>query len=187
MRSRGVNLVFDACTRPAPLATSGKEAANGAAAATPKRFRLDRFMMCLSSLSAPSATTLRAKGLNVGSVLRYQHIVASGLNVPQSHHGVIFMHHVVAVNGVAAKPIAEAEEQEHALVGVQLGYVLSRVLGCQRVRHPVAGENLMLFQVNVDGVSPIACEVREEPILHAILLNRETESRTIRVHELSIH
>src|SRR5215467_4649983 len=47
--------------------------------------------------------------------------VGPGLHhIPQAHHGVIFVHHVVAVDGVLAQPVPEAEEEQDALIGSQL-------------------------------------------------------------------
>ncbi len=45
--------------------------------------------------------------------------------LPDRHHGVVLMHHVVTVDRVLAQPVAEAEEQLHALVGMQLRHVLA--------------------------------------------------------------
>src|SRR5579864_2456643 len=88
--------------------------------------------------------------MQIERLLRHQDVVARRLNVPQGHHGVIFMNYVMAMNRVLAQPIAEAEENLHSLVGVHLYYVLtSLVRGYgQRVgrgqRHAVTAQNLVL-------------------------------------------
>src|SRR5579859_858257 len=50
----------------------------------------------------------RAQFLSV--FLRHHDVVALRLNMPDCHHGVVLMHHVMAVNWVLAQPVAEAEE-----------------------------------------------------------------------------
>src|SRR5712692_8062188 len=95
------------------------------------------------------------------SLLRYLHSVACRLDVPERHHGVVFVHHVMAMDGVLAQPVAEAEEEFHALVRTQLRHILAGSFD-QRRRNPVAAHNLMLFQVDVDGVRPIAGKVAED-------------------------
>src|SRR5438876_5224706 len=83
-------------------------------------------------------------------------VCVSGRNdIPQSHHRVVFMHHVVAVNGVLAQPVAEAEEKQDPLVRTQLGHVLARLLN-QRGRRAVAEEDLVLLEMDMDRVCPIA-------------------------------
>src|SRR5712692_8881639 len=90
----------------AASALSGRSApATGVIAAKPTSFLLKGSMRSVSFLVP---------------VLWYQHSIALWLDVPEPHHGVVFMHHVVTMNRVLAQPVAEAEEQEYALVGVQL-------------------------------------------------------------------
>src|SRR5712692_5783301 len=79
------------------------------------------------------------------SLLRYLHSVACRLDVPERHHGVVFVHHVMAMDGVLAQPVAEAEEEFHALVRTQLRHVLAGSFD-QRRRNPVAAHNLMLSE-----------------------------------------
>ena len=98
----------------------------------------------------------------------------------------------MAVDRVLAQPVAEAEEELHALVGMQLGNVLSGTFDRQRSAFTVAGENLVLLQVNVHRMGPISCEVGQEPLLHAVLLHREAEGlgeaagANAAVHELAV-
>src|SRR5260370_22815895 len=80
--------------------------AKGAIPSRPKTFLLDISIMAHSLLFAWRFS-------------RHQHrVCAAGHNVPYSHHGVVFMHHVVAVDGVLTQPVAEAEEEQDALVGM---------------------------------------------------------------------
>src|SRR5690349_6944708 len=51
---------------------------------------------------------------------RHQDLIALLHDVPEGHHGVVLVHHVVTMDRVLAQPVAEAEEQQHALVRMQL-------------------------------------------------------------------
>src|SRR5215469_4343155 len=82
----------------------------------------------------------------------------------------------MAVDWVFMEPIAEAEEQLHALVGMQLGYIFTPKIRCHGWGLAVAAQDLVLLEVDVDRVGPIAGEVGEEPALAAVLLDREAES-----------
>src|ERR1700719_5211390 len=68
-----------------------------------------------------------SKGRSFGSTLRHEHIVSLRHDVPKRHHGVVFVHHVVAVNRIFPDPVAEAEEELHPLIGMQLSHVLARI------------------------------------------------------------
>src|SRR5712692_9446746 len=145
--------------------------AKGAIPSRPSSFLLDTSIMAHSLLLAWRFS-------------RHKHrVCAAGHNVPNPHHGVVFMHHVVAVDGILAQPVAEAEEEQDALVGMQLGHVLARPLN-QRGRHPVAGEDLVLLEVDMDRVGPIAGSIEQDPVLHAVLLHQEAEM--VAGHELPI-
>src|SRR5712691_7067857 len=150
--------------------------ARGAIAVKLTNFLLERSDMTECLLSrllarrgprAQSSTLLRNQ---YGIFLPWRH------NVPERHHGVVFMHHVMAVDGVLAQPVAEAEEEFHPLVGMQLGHVLAPQVPRHGRLHPVAAHNLMLLQVDVDGVRPIAREVAQDPVLDAVLRDGEAES-----------
>src|SRR5215813_4567227 len=90
----------------------------------------------------------------------------------------------MAVQRVAAGPIAEPEKELYALVRMQLGHVLSGLLDRQRRGHAVARQNLMLLQMNMDRVRPVACCVCKEPVLDTVLL--DTEADVVAVHELAV-
>src|SRR5258707_14611780 len=88
-------------------------AARGAAAL--RNFRLE-ISCIIESPSAPHAKLVC--GTPFLASLRNQHGVSSRLDVPDGHHGVVFMDHVVAVDRVLMQPIAETEEQLHPLIGM---------------------------------------------------------------------
>src|SRR5215472_16650668 len=98
----------------------------------------------------------------------------------------------MAMDRVLMQPIAEAEEQLHALVGMQLGYIFSPKIRCYGWGLAVAAQDLVLLQVYMDRVSPIAREVGEEPVLAAVLLDREAErlgeaaGTDAAIHELAV-
>jgi hypothetical protein len=141
----------------------------------PSRFLLETtFMAPPSSGAFPGATSSR----DIDVVF-----LAGWYDVPKSHHGVVLMNHVVTVEGVLAQPVAEAEEQLHAFVGMHLRHILAPQVGRQSRFHPVAAENLMLLKMDVDGVRPITGEVGQQPLLRAVLADCETEG--VAIHELT--
>ena len=98
---------------------------------------------------------------------------------------VIFVHDVVAVQRVAALPIAEAEEQLHLLVVVQWRDVLARHLDLRR-RRAVAAQDLELFHVDVDRVHPAARVVLQHPVFHAVLLHAQAHGAAVGVHQAAV-
>src|SRR6266404_7024305 len=94
------------------------------------------------------------------------------------------MYHVVTVDGVLTQPVTEAEEQLYPLVGMQLGHVLAPLVNGHSWRDAVAAHDLVLFQVDMDGVRPISRKVGQEPVLHAVLLYGEAEG--VAIHELTV-
>src|SRR5215468_10883175 len=88
---------------------------------------------------------------------------------PQGHHGVIFMHQVVAVHGITSQEIAEAEEDLHRLVVAKLNHVLTRFLDCQRRRSAIAGNDLVLLKVDMNRMHPASGAVDQGPQLGGVL------------------
>src|SRR5215467_16041173 len=119
--------------------------ANGAIPNRPSNLRRDRLLM--------------AHNLLCQLWHQYAVFLTCRHYVPQRHHGVVFMHHVMAVDGVLAQPVAETEEQLHPLVGMQRSHVFAAEILGHSWRNPVAVHDLVLFQVDVDRVRPIAGEV----------------------------
>src|ERR1700722_17234137 len=152
-------------------ATSDVAPASGANAVQPSIFLLDRSPMS----ETPKCFVSRS---------RHLYVVALCHDVPQRHHCVILVHHVVTVDRVLTRPVAEFEEQHRALVRMQLRDVLPAEIGRYAGCHAVAAENLVFLQVNVHGVRPVAGEVGEDPLLGAVLLDREAELGAI--HELPV-
>src|ERR1700683_5414960 len=89
----------------APAAT-----ARGAIAVQPNILLLDMSAMSSISFLLPGPSVPWPRNAGSSSALRHQNVVSLKGHVPQGHHGVIFMDHVVTVDGVFAQPIAEAEE-----------------------------------------------------------------------------
>src|SRR5499427_1092204 len=168
------------------MAARGTLAATAAVAPMLRKFRLaNRFMAVTSLPSLMAAPAGRTEGRCFGSTLRRQYSVRPcRLDVPKRHHGVIFVHHVVTVNRIFPGPVAELEEEPHPLVGMQLSDVLARILDRERWRLPVARQDLVLFEVDVDRMGPIPAEVHQDPLLHAVLLHREPER--VAIHELAV-
>src|SRR5580658_3693870 len=119
-------------------------------------------------------------------LLRHVDVVpAVSHDVPQSHHGVILVNHVVAVDRILTHPVAEAEEELHTFVRVYLHHVLARLLDGQGRRQSVACEDLVFLQVDMDWMGPVPGQVREDPLLRAVLRDREAE--LVAVHELAVY
>src|SRR5580692_10374484 len=116
--------------------------------------------------------------------LGQQLVVAIRFDFPPSHHGVIFVNHVVAMQRIAAVEVAEAEEQLHPLRGLQPSHIFSGVLDLQRRRGKVPRDDLMLLEVDVDRVRPVAGDVLQYPVLRAVLLNGKTDR--VAVDELAV-
>jgi hypothetical protein len=74
-------------------------------------------------------------------------------DVPPDHHGVILMHHVVAVHDVMTQQVPEPEEHPHRLIRAQLQHVFAAGLVGLR-RDAVAVENLELLKMDVYRVRP---------------------------------
>src|ERR1700689_566838 len=120
------------------------------------------------------------------SLLRNVNVVSAvRSDVPESHHGVVFVNYVVAVNWILAHPVAEAEEDLHTFVRVYLHNVLSRVLNGQGRRQSVTREDLVLLKMNMDWVRPISREVGQYPLVRAIL--RHGESEIVAIHKLTVN
>jgi hypothetical protein len=98
---------------------------------------------------------------------------------------VVFMHNVVAVDRILPDPVAEAEEDLNTFVRMHFRHVLASVLlDGQNRRRAVAREDLVLLEVDMDGVRPISRKVREYPLFRAVLRHGETE--VVAVHELTV-
>src|SRR5258708_39667801 len=81
-------------------------------------FRLHGSYIAQSLLSiSPDAIWRILRHFNVVSAIR--------IHFPAQHHGVVLVNHVMAVQRVAAQPVAEAEEEFHAFVRMQLHNVFA--------------------------------------------------------------
>src|SRR5215469_2090326 len=129
-------------------ATAAVAPARGASAVQLNSFLLVKSTICLS-LSASLGRVCRPRMQIYVTALRHQDVVALRRHLPDCHHGVVLMHHVVAVDRVFAQPVAEAEEQLHPLVGVELGNVLASEVRRYGRRRPVTAQDLVLFQMNM--------------------------------------
>src|SRR5215472_14038257 len=155
MRLRAPSCVMGANLRSPPSSAETivlrAPAAMGAAAVRLRNFRLETSGMIESPFRAPH---LFVQGAVSSLLLRHQYVVACCLDVPQGHHGVVFVDHVMTVDRILMQPIAEAEEQLNPLVGMQLRDVLpSRVCG-HGWSDSVACQDPVLLQVNVNGMRP---------------------------------
>src|ERR1700722_19659186 len=169
-----VNLPLPPATLLTPPSATPAATATGAIAVQLNSLLLD--MSAMSSVSLCASWAVRPQPREQICVsLRHQDVVSLKRNVPQGHHGVIFMDYVVTVDGVFAQPVAEAEEQLHALVGMQLGNIFAPQVRRYCRSHPVAAQDPVLLQVNMDGVGPIARKVSQQPLLNAVLLHGEAE------------
>jgi hypothetical protein len=77
------------------------------------------------------------------------------LNIPQKHHRVVFVNRVVTMQRVGAGEITEAEEELRPFVLDQSDHIFSPPLN-RTDRVTLARENLMLFEMDVNGVLPVA-------------------------------
>src|SRR5947209_34094 len=68
--------------------------------------------------------------------------IAGWFNGPQRHHGMVFMDHIVAMQRVSPRKVAEAEENLHAFIVVKLHNIFTRFLNRQRRRSAISGNNL---------------------------------------------
>src|SRR5262249_26041007 len=106
------------------------------------------------------------------SLLRLRIRIAGRLDGPQRHHGVILVHYVVAMHRITPGKIAEAEEQNVGLVVVQLRNVFAGVLHQWRWS-AVARDDLVFFEMNVDGMHPAPRVIDDRPGFRRILGNCE--------------
>src|SRR5689334_9913388 len=89
-----------------------------------------------------------------------------GVDLPAQQHGVVLVHRVVAVLHVHSAEVAELHPQGHASAGTEPVDVLAPLLPGGNVgRAAVAGDDLALLEVDVDGVVPAAAAVLQEPRL----------------------
>src|SRR5262245_187785 len=97
---------------------------------------LDRSCMAISL--PPFDSHLRVASLR-GVLLWHERVVSAvRIDLPTQHHRVILVNHVMAVQRVAAGPVAESEEELNPLVRTQLCHVLTRALHRERRRDTVA-------------------------------------------------
>ena len=104
-------------------------------------------------------------------------IVSDVVDVKPQHHRVIFMNRVVAVHRVTAGEVAEAEVDIYIVILAEPDDVLAPSLN-QGWCVPVAAENLMLFEVNVDWVRPVKSAL-ELPNLGRIAFYAEAHLITV--------
>src|SRR5258708_7487178 len=128
MRLRALSCVTglnDLPVSPARAAVLSAPTPRGGAAGMLRNSRLEISGMIESPFRAPHATVW---GATLFASLRHLDVVACRLHVPQRHHGVVLVDHVMAVDRVLMQPIAEAEEQLHPLVGMQLRNILASLV-----------------------------------------------------------
>src|SRR5262249_49824093 len=104
-------------------------------------------------------------------------------NLPYQHHGMIFMHEVVAVHRIPAEEIAEPEEKMHRVIELDPHHVFSRCL-YERRRRSVPGQDLEFFEMDVDRMLPAARAVHQDPVFNRIL--SDFESRRVAVGESAV-
>src|SRR5512140_523534 len=91
---------------------------------------------------------------------------AVGVDFPPQQHRVVLVHRVVAVLHVHSAEVAELHPQGHAAARPQPVDVLAPPLPGGNVgRAAVAGDDLALLEVDVDGVVPAAAAVLQHPRL----------------------
>src|SRR5471032_1637565 len=91
---------------------------------------------------------------------RFQHRVATAVDIPPHEHRVILVDRVVAVLHVHAAPIAELQGDGDAAAGTQTINVLAAKFPRWYVAGAaVAGQDLAFFEVDVDRVIPTAATV----------------------------
>src|SRR5713226_10532784 len=83
--------------------------------------------------------------------LRLRVVISLGCDLPEQHHGVIFVNYVVTVQRIASQEIPEAEEEFDFRVVFQPYDVLPPGLDQRRVRRrlPVDGKRLELFEMDM--------------------------------------
>ena len=99
--------------------------------------------------------------------------VAGIVYVEPQHHRVVFVNRVVAVHGVAPDEVAEAEEQFDIVVLSQPHDILAAPLDCGR-RVAVATDDLVFFEVNVNGVLPVKAAL-QVPLLRSVATDAEAD------------
>src|SRR5262249_44646868 len=93
---------------PVLAAVAAVAPARGAIAVHRNRLLLDRlFIVAISSLLFRTKGGWQLLAKQKSSALRNQYVVFLPCwhTVPESHHGVVFMDHVVTVNGIFTQPI----------------------------------------------------------------------------------
>src|SRR5215468_3712501 len=95
MRLRAPSCVMGANLRSSPSSAVAivlrAPAATGAAAVRLRNFRLETSGMIESPFRAPHHFLMQ--GAVSSLLLRHQYVVACCLDMPQGHHGVVFVHH----------------------------------------------------------------------------------------------
>src|SRR6266571_3245852 len=126
------------------------------------------------------------------------------LYLEDQQHGVVLMHGIVAVHGPVALEVAETEEERicfvelepsdvlpcdlHGRYAVGIGATVAAVAGVPArvlefgsimVSAGNSAQNLVLFQMDMDGVLPVVSWVNENPIFGAVLLHGEAVHRAV--------
>ena len=81
-------------------------------------------------------------------------VVPHVIYVEPQHHGVVLVNRVVAVHRVAPDEVSEAEEKCNVVAISQPHDILAAPFNFNR-QVPVALDDLMLFEVNVDRMLPV--------------------------------
>src|ERR1700739_3659523 len=118
--------VPDAVAQTAWPAPSTAAPASGVSAVQPNNFLLVKSAMFENPpCSSPGVPRSTPGGSESRYGSRDQNVISLRYHVPQRHNGVVLVTHVVAVDRVLTQPVAEAEEEQRALVGMQLRHVLA--------------------------------------------------------------
>ena len=115
-------------------------------------------------------------------------VVSNVVDYAEHHHGVVFVNHVVAVQGELAFEVAETEVHLRFHVVLQPENVFPAFLnyssGCWRIS--VDGKRLEFFEMHVDGMLPATRVVLKNPLLYGVSLDREARRRIATAHELAV-
>src|SRR5687768_4794569 len=127
------------------------------------------FFVCLSLtlFSSPFLVLLRSAAITVLLV-----IVSHVVDIKAQHHRVVFVNRVVAVHRVTSDKVAEPEVDLYVVTLAESYNVLTAALD-QRGCVPVALENLVFLEVNMDWVRPIKSTF-EIPNLGRVTFHSET-------------
>src|SRR5471032_2019428 len=119
----------------------------------------------LGRTSASSRKLGRSEPIDaLGGRVRRGHGDHAAVELPTDEHGVVFMHGVVAVLHEHPRKLAELHGESHAAAWTKAIHVLPAALPWRYVVDAsVAGQDLSLFEVDVDGVIPTAATVLESP------------------------